>query len=110
MALALGDALAMTLMRAKGLTEDEFANNHPAGQLGKRLTLRVADLMHSGAQNPTIPTDSSWMDIVSAITHFGLGAVNVVDNNGRLVGIITDGDLRRSLQRINSAELAFANP
>jgi len=108
-ALAIGDALAMTLMRAKGLTEDEFASNHPAGQLGKRLTLRVADLMHSGSQNPTIPTDSSWMDIVSAITHFGLGAVNVIDNEGRLAGIITDGDLRRSLQRISSAELAFAN-
>ncbi|PYS82837.1 MAG: KpsF/GutQ family sugar-phosphate isomerase [Acidobacteria bacterium] len=108
-ALAIGDALAMTLMRAKGLTEDDFASNHPAGQLGKRLTLRVADLMHSGPQNPTIPTDSSWMDIVSAITHFGLGAVNVIDNEGRLAGIITDGDLRRSLQRINTAELAFAN-
>jgi arabinose-5-phosphate isomerase len=108
-ALAIGDALAMTLMRAKGLTEDEFASNHPAGQLGKRLTLRVADLMHSGSQNPTIPTDSSWMDIVSAITHFGLGAVNVIDNEGRLAGIITDGDLRRSLQRISTAELAFAN-
>ena len=89
-ALALGDALAMTLMRAKGLTEDEFANNHPAGQLGKRLTLRVADLMHSGAQNPTIPTDSSWMDIVSAITNFGLGAVNVVDGDGGLVRICDD--------------------
>jgi arabinose-5-phosphate isomerase len=108
-ALALGDALAMTLMRAKGLTGDDFAYNHPAGQLGKRLTLRVADLMHGGVQNPTIPTDSSWMDIVSAITRFGLGAVNVVDGGGRLAGIITDGDLRRSLQRINSAELAFAN-
>ena len=108
-ALAIGDALAMTLMRAKGLTEDEFASNHPAGQLGKRLTLRVADLMHSGSQNPTIPTDSSWMDIVSAITHFGLGAVNVIDNEGRLAGIITDGDLRRSMQRISTAELAFAN-
>ena len=108
-ALAIGDALAMTLMRAKGLTEDDFASNHPAGQLGKRLTLRVADLMHGGSQNPTIPMDSSWMDIVSAITQFGLGAVNVIDHDGRLAGIITDGDLRRSLQRINSAELAFAN-
>jgi arabinose-5-phosphate isomerase len=108
-ALAIGDALAMTLMRAKGLTEDEFASNHPAGQLGKRLTLRVADLMHSGSQNPTILTDSSWMDIVSAITHFGLGAVNVIDNDGRLAGIITDGDLRRSLQRIRLTELGFAN-
>jgi arabinose-5-phosphate isomerase len=108
-ALALGDALAMTLMRAKGLTEDEFANNHPAGQLGKRLTLRVADLMHAGQHNPTIGIDSSWMDIVSAITHFGLGAVNVIDSDGRLAGIITDGDLRRSLQRINATELGFAN-
>jgi arabinose-5-phosphate isomerase len=107
--LAIGDALAMTLMRAKGLTEDEFASNHPAGQLGKRLTLRVADLMHSGPQNPTIPTDSSWMDIVSAISRFGLGAVNVIDKEGRLAGIITDGDLRRSLQRISTRELAFAN-
>src|SRR5207247_7001800 len=53
-ALAIGDALAMTLMRAKGLTEDDFASNHPAGQLGKRLTLRVADLMHSGTDTPTI--------------------------------------------------------
>lgn len=108
-ALAIGDALAMTLMGAKGLTEDDFAFNHPAGQLGKRLTLRVADLMHSGSQNPTIATDAAWMEIISAITHYGLGAVNVVDNEGRLAGIITDGDLRRSLQRINPADLAFAN-
>lgn len=108
-ALAIGDALAMTLMRTKGLTEDDFASNHPAGQLGKRLTLRVADLMHSGAENPTIKTDASWMDIVSAISQFGLGAVNVIDGDGRLVGIVTDGDLRRSLQRIGPRDFAFAN-
>ncbi|HJZ80500.1 MAG TPA: KpsF/GutQ family sugar-phosphate isomerase [Pyrinomonadaceae bacterium] len=108
-ALALGDALAMTLMRAKGLTEDDFASNHPAGQLGKRLTLRVADLMHGGAENPTIGTDASFMDIVSTITQFGLGAVNVIDHQGRLVGIVTDGDLRRSLQRIGPRDFAFAN-
>jgi arabinose-5-phosphate isomerase len=108
-ALAIGDALAMTLMRAKGLTEDDFASNHPAGQLGKRLTLRVADLMHSGAQNPMIKNDASWMEVVSAITQYGLGAVNVVDNEGRLAGIITDGDLRRSVQKIGPRELGFAN-
>ena len=108
-ALAIGDALAMTLMRAKGLTENDFAWNHPGGQLGKRLTLRVADLMHSGSQNPTINPDAAWMEIVAAITHYGLGAVNVVDGDGRLAGIITDGDLRRSLQRIASKDLAFAN-
>jgi arabinose-5-phosphate isomerase len=108
-ALAIGDALAMTLMRAKRLTEDDFASNHPAGQLGKRLTLRVSDLMHSGPANPTIATDASWMDIVSTITHFGLGAVSVVDNDGRLAGVITDGDLRRSLQRVGPRDFAFAN-
>ncbi len=108
-ALAIGDALAMTLMRAKGLTEDDFASNHPAGQLGKRLTLRVSDLMHSGNENPTIGADAAWMEIVSAITHYSLGAVNVVDGEGRLAGIITDGDLRRSMQRVRPADLAFAN-
>jgi arabinose-5-phosphate isomerase len=108
-ALALGDALAMTLMRAKGLTEDDFASNHPAGQLGKRLTLRVADLMHSGVENPTIGSDASWMDIVSTITQYGLGAVNVVNSEGGLLGIVTDGDLRRSLQRVGPRDFAFAN-
>lgn len=108
-ALAIGDALAMTLMSAKGLTEDDFAHNHPAGQLGKRLTLQVGDLMHGGAENPTIGSDAAWMEIVTTITHFGLGAVNVIDKAGRLAGIITDGDLRRSLQRLSSADLAFAN-
>jgi arabinose-5-phosphate isomerase len=108
-ALAIGDALAMTLMRAKGLTETDFASNHPGGQLGKRLTLRVADLMHSGAENPTIADNASWMDVVSTITQFGLGAVNVIDTRGRLSGIITDGDLRRSLQRLGARDFSFAN-
>lgn len=108
-ALALGDALAMTLMRAKGLTEDDFASNHPAGQLGKRLTLRVSDLMHSGSANPAIGNDASWMDIVSTISQYGLGAVNVVDDEGKLMGIVTDGDLRRSLQRVGPRDFSFAN-
>ena len=108
-ALAIGDALAMTLMRAKGLTESEFASNHPAGQLGKRLTLRVADLMHSGAENPTIMGNASWMEVVSTISQFGLGAVNVLDADGRLAGIITDGDLRRTLQKLGARDFGFAN-
>jgi arabinose-5-phosphate isomerase len=108
-ALALGDALAMTLMRARGLTESDFASNHPGGQLGKRLTLRVADLMHSGAENPTIGDNASWMDVVSTITQYGLGAVNVLDADGRLAGIITDGDLRRSLQKLGGRDFSFAN-
>lgn len=97
-ALALGDALAMTLMQVKGLTPDDFAVNHPAGQLGKRLTLTVADLMHSGSDNPTIALSSGWVEVVKAITAGGLGAVNVIDDDGRLAGIITDGDLRRAIQ------------
>src|SRR6266850_1997344 len=105
-ALALGDALAMTLMQVKGLTPDDFAVNHPAGQLGKRLTLTVADLMHSGADNPRIPLGAKWMEVVKGISDGGLGAVNVVDDAGRLAGIITDGDLRRAIQRLDHEALA----
>jgi arabinose-5-phosphate isomerase len=104
-ALALGDALAMTLMQAKGLTSEDFALNHPAGQIGKRLTLRVADLMHGGIENPTISINAPWLEVISAISKFGLGAVNVIDGEGRLAGIVTDGDLRRSLQTANYADL-----
>jgi arabinose-5-phosphate isomerase len=105
-ALALGDALAMTLMQVKGLTPDDFAVNHPAGQLGKRLTLTVADLMHSGADNPTIALGAMWVEAVKGISAGGLGAVNVVDEAGRLAGIITDGDLRRAIQKSEPGSLA----
>ncbi|GAC1446626.1 MAG: KpsF/GutQ family sugar-phosphate isomerase [Pyrinomonadaceae bacterium] len=105
-ALALGDALAMTLMRVKNITPEDFALNHPAGSLGKRLTLKVADLMHAGAENPTIDIDATFHDVVRAITRGGLGAVCVVDANEKLVGIITDGDVRRTLERIDLNTLA----
>jgi len=105
-ALALGDALAMTLMQAKGLTPDDFAINHPAGQLGKRLTLRVADLMHGGASNPALKLGATWVEIVRGISDGGLGAVNVVDESGHLAGIITDGDLRRTIQKCDPGSLA----
>jgi arabinose-5-phosphate isomerase len=105
-ALALGDALALTLMQVKGLTPDDFAINHPGGQLGKRLTLTVADLMHSGADNPTIALGAMWVEVVKRISAGGLGAVNVVDDAGRLAGIITDGDLRRAIQRLDHETLA----
>jgi arabinose-5-phosphate isomerase len=104
-ALALGDALAMTLMQVKGLTPDDFALNHPSGQLGKRLTLKVSDLMHSGPDNPVIGTDAPWLEVIAALTRGRLGAVNVLDESGHLEGIITDGDLRRAIQKINHAEL-----
>jgi arabinose-5-phosphate isomerase len=102
-ALAIGDALAMTLMSVKGLTPDDFAVNHPGGRLGKRLTLRVVDLMHADGANPTVPLGATWVEVVKGISDGGLGAVNVVDQTGRLYGIITDGDLRRAMQRLDHA-------
>ena len=105
-ALAIGDALAMTVMKVKGLTSDDFAVNHPAGRLGKRLTLRVADLMHTNGENPTIACGSSWVEVVRAISKGGLGAVCVVDSDGHLAGIITDGDLRRAIEHTSHDSLA----
>ncbi len=105
-ALAIGDALAITLMKVKGLTMDDFAINHPAGRLGKRLTLRVADLMHANGENPTIAVGSSWVEVVRAISKGGLGAVCVVDPSGRLAGVITDGDLRRAIEQTSHDALA----
>lgn len=101
-ALAIGDALAVTLMKAKGVSQEDFASNHPSGRLGKRLTLRVRDLMHSGPENPTVSPEASWLEVASAIGKGGLGAVNVVDEAGRLKGIVTDGDLRRSITKFKS--------
>ena len=104
-ALALGDALAVTLMQIKGLTPEDFALNHPAGRLGKRLSLRVSDLMHAGPDNPTVGPDASWLEVVTSITRGGLGAVSVVGEGDRLAGIITDGDLRRAIQQVGAGEL-----
>jgi arabinose-5-phosphate isomerase len=104
-ALALGDALALTLMQAKGLTPEDFAINHPAGRLGKRLTLRVADLLPVNGGNPAVGPDDSWMQVLAAITNGGDGAANVVDATGRLLGLITDGDLRRTVLKTAPEQL-----
>ena len=104
-ALALGDALAMTLMSVKGLTPEDFALNHPGGRLGKRLTLRVCDLMHGEDGHPTVRPEAALLDAVREIGRGGLGAVSVVDGAGLLAGIITDGDVRRTLQRGRLADL-----
>jgi arabinose-5-phosphate isomerase len=105
-ALALGDALALTLMQFKRITPEEFALNHPAGRLGKRLMLKVCDLMHGGDASPTVRRDATLLEAVGAISRGGLGAVNVVDEEGRLEGVITDGDLRRALERSRLEDLA----
>ena len=95
-ALAIGDALAMALMESKGLTVEDFASNHPAGRLGKRLTLRVGDLRHPC---PMVELESGWLDVVRAISNHALGAVTVSGPDGELLGIVTDGDLRRTIER-----------
>jgi arabinose-5-phosphate isomerase len=104
-ALAVGDALAMTLMQVKKVSAEDFAINHPAGKLGKRLALRVENLMHSGAHNPILHAEASWKTIVNSIDLGKLGAVSIIDEMGKLVGIITDGDLRRTMQRTPLDEL-----
>ena len=101
--LAVGDAIAMTLMQAKGLTAEDFAANHPAGQLGKRLTLKVKDLMH---ESPNIARGENWLGVVKALSKHALGAVNVVDAERNLLGIITDGDLRRTIEKTSPESLA----
>ncbi|HEV8593278.1 MAG TPA: KpsF/GutQ family sugar-phosphate isomerase [Pyrinomonadaceae bacterium] len=95
-ALAIGDAIAMTIMESRGLTAEDFAANHPAGRLGKRLTLRVEDLMHP---SPNVSSDANWLEVVKTISSNALGAVNVVAATDELIGIVTDGDLRRTIEK-----------
>jgi arabinose-5-phosphate isomerase len=95
-ALALGDALAMTLLVAKGFRQEDFATLHPGGKLGKRF-MRVGQLMHGGAEVPIAGRDTRMHDVVYEMSRKGLGMTCVVDGEQRLVGIITDGDLRRHM-------------
>jgi arabinose-5-phosphate isomerase len=96
--LAMGDALAMALLEAKGFTPEDFARLHPSGNLGKKL-LRAEDLMHSGDELPRVRTTALMRDTIAEMTRGSLGITAVTDEQGRLVGCITDGDLRRLLQR-----------
>jgi arabinose-5-phosphate isomerase len=97
-ALAAGDALALVIMEMKGFGAEDFAKLHPAGMLGKRLTLLVEDIMHKGAGNPVIREDRTVQEALHVMTRTRLGAASVVDGRGRLSGVFTDGDLRRGLQ------------
>jgi arabinose-5-phosphate isomerase len=95
-ALALGDALAMALLVRKGFREEDFANLHPGGKLGKRL-MRLDQLMHAGEQLPAVREDTAMPDVIYEMSRKGLGMTCVVDAQDRLAGIITDGDLRRHM-------------
>ena len=97
--LAMGDALAVALLEARGFTADDFARSHPAGSLGRRLLVRVADVMRSGDDLPAVPPEASLRDALMEISRKGLGLTAVVDTGGRPLGIFTDGDLRRLIDR-----------
>jgi len=96
--LSLCDALAVALQKLKGFKEKDFAMFHPAGSLGNKLFLRVRDLMRTGTQNPEVSSGASVKEVLAAITHAKAGAASIVDENGVLKGIFTDGDLRRNLE------------
>lgn len=98
-ALALGDALAAALMKRQNFTIGQFASFHPLGQLGRNISLCVAELMHKGKMLPTVAPSASFREALIEMSAKNLGCVCVLDNNRRLVGIITDGDVRRILQQ-----------
>ncbi|WP_277811195.1 KpsF/GutQ family sugar-phosphate isomerase [Chromohalobacter canadensis] len=98
-ALAMGDALAVALLEARGFTAEDFALSHPGGSLGRRLLLKVEDLMHHGDRLPCVPLGSPLRDALLEITRQGLGFTCVIDEAGHLAGIYTDGDLRRTLDQ-----------
>lgn len=114
--MALGDALAVVLLKAREFTPDDFALSHPAGSLGKRLLLRVADIMHGGESLPAVVSGTLLKDAIVIMSEKGLGMLAVTDGTGRLKGVFTDGDLRRLFQqRDNFAgltvdQIMHANP
>jgi len=104
--LAMGDALAIALLQKRGFREEDFAQFHPGGTLGRRLLLKVRDLMHGGEAVPRVTQQTSAREAILVMTTKKLGMTTVVDEAGRLLGVITDGDLRRFLER--GADLAKA--
>ena len=114
--LAMGDALAVVLLETKGFNEEDFAMRHPGGILGRRLLLRVEDLMHRGDKLPLVSEDTPIKDALFEITSKRFGVTGVVDGAGKLTGVITDGDLRRGLEnkgdifRYSAQQLMTRNP
>jgi arabinose-5-phosphate isomerase len=97
--MALGDALAVALLDARGFREEDFARSHPGGSLGRKLLMHVRDLMRSGHALPRVGPRASFIEMLGEMTGKGLGFTAVVDGDGRAVGIFTDGDLRRLIER-----------
>lgn len=95
--LAIGDAIAIALLKARNFTSEKFALFHPGGSLGRKLLLTVEDVIQQNRRNPIANYSSGFKDVLFVMTESGIGAVNVVDDVGKLIGILTDGDLRRAL-------------
>ena len=103
--LVMGDALAIALLEARGFTAEDFARSHPGGRLGKRLLVHVRDIMHSGDEIPQVPPEISLQQAILEMTRKKLGITSIVATDGQLLGIFTDGDLRRSFEKgISSLE------
>ncbi len=97
--LVMGDALAVALLESRGFTAEDFARSHPAGALGRRLLLRIGDIMHKGDRVPSVPSDSTIAEALLEMTSKGLGMTAITDSNGEIQGIYTDGDLRRTMDQ-----------
>ena len=106
--LALGDALAVALLDARGFTSDDFARSHPAGALGKRLLLHVKHLMHTGDELPKVSPDTAMHKVLYEISNKRLGLTTIVDDNDHLLGIFTDGDLRRLIDKQQGFDVNLA--
>lgn len=107
--LVMGDALAIALLEARGFTAEEFAFSHPGGSLGRRLLLKVENLMHSGDELPQVTPDTPLSEALMIITSKGLGMTTVIDSTGELKGVFTDGDLRRAIDQgidIHNSDIA----
>jgi len=98
-ALAMGDALAVSLLESRGFTAEDFARSHPAGQLGKRLLLHIFDIMHTGDEIPRVPATARLSDAIVEMTRKRLGMVAITSDAMEVEGVFTDGDLRRTLER-----------
>ena len=100
-ALVMGDALAVALLEARGFTSEDFARSHPAGSLGRRLLLHISDVMHTGEGIPTVAPDASLTQALMEMTRKHLGMTAVIDADKHLLGVFTDGDLRRALDDVD---------
>ncbi|MDP9043354.1 MAG: KpsF/GutQ family sugar-phosphate isomerase [Pseudomonadota bacterium] len=114
--MVLGDALAVALLDARGFREEDFARSHPGGSLGRKLLMHVRDLMRSGADVPRVAPDAALVEVLREISGKGLGATAVVDADDQVLGIFTDGDLRRLIERgadlraLRAADVMHPNP